>query len=343
MMRKKNLIIAVLIVGIFGAFITYYFAKIYYLGNIKKEGYLLIYHNSNSQEVIKNIIPYLKNVEDFQKVAKEQNLEKNIKPGRYQLSFGEGNLRLVKRIMSGRQTPNTFRIKDFGSVYQMVGRITKKTEIDSTQFVKRLDEIAKSEGLENAEDLKFYFLMDTYDFYWTVTPEYFFKTFKTQYEQFWNEERIQKERELGLSRNEIYTLASIVLKESGGKKDEQRRIAGLYLNRLKNGKKLQSDPTVIYAVNLSNNFHNIIKRVYFKDLEINSPYNTYRYKGLPPSPICIVDKSSLDAVLNAEKNNYLFMCADPQHKGFHKFTADEQEHMQNAKEYREWLNENKIK
>lgn len=342
-MKRKNIVIIILVLSVLVGGISYYFAKIYYLGNVKKEGYLLIYHDSKVQEVMKNLLPYLKNVEDFQKVAKQQNFEKNIKPGRYHLSFGQGNFRLVKNIVLGRQTPNTFRIKDFGSVYQMIGRITKKTEIDSVEFVQKLDEIAQKEGLKNAEGLKFYFLMDTYDFYWTVTPEYFFKTFKSQYEHFWNTERIQKQKKIGLSRNEIYTLASIVLKESGGMRDEQTRIAGLYLNRLRKGKKLQSDPTVIYAVNLSNNFHTIIKRVYFKDLEINSPYNTYRYKGLPPSPICIVDKNSLDAVLNAEENNYLFMCADPHHKGFHKFTADEQEHMQNAKEYREWLNENKIK
>ncbi|MGS0749262.1 endolytic transglycosylase MltG [Halpernia sp. GG3] len=154
---------------------------------------------------------------------------------------------------------------------------------------------------------------------------------------------VEKEKNSGLTRNQIYALASIVFKESGDKPDEMKTIAGLYLNRYHKGMKLQSDPTVIYAVNKASNYSKKIKRVYFKDLKQDSPYNTYANLGLPPGPICMVDKKSVDAVLNAQKNNFIYMCADPERFGFHKFTDDPAQHAINAKAYQEWLNARQIK
>jgi hypothetical protein len=225
----------------------------------------------------------------------------------------------------------------------MIGRVARKTQVDSLVFVTVFDRIAQEKGLTSAEDLKIYFFSDTYQFYWTVTPEEFFKKFEKDYNEFWTEERKAKEQKLGLTREQIYALASIVQKESGGKEDEQKIIAGLYLNRYEKGMKLQSDPTVIYAINKEHNFTKQIKRIYNKDLKHPSPYNTYANAGVPPGPICMVNKAVVDNVLNAEKNNYIFMCADPEKLGYHKFTDSDIEHAKNAKAYHEWLNKNKIK
>ncbi len=339
---KKTIAIIVLAVALIGGYFAYTFLKKYKLNNVAKEGYVYIPTGASFNQVLDSISPFLKDKKAFEEVALQKDLDKKIKPGRYKIESGTGNNRLVNMIKAGNQTEDTFRIGDFGTVYQMIGRVSRKTEADSLAFINSFNKIAKEKGLSSAEDLKPYFFSDTYQFYWTVKPEDFFKKFETDYNQFWTEERIDKEKKLGLSRNQIYALASIVYKESGGKPDEQKTIAGLYLNRYKKGMKLQSDPTVIYAITEQENFKKEIKRVLYKYLSTPSPYNTYANAGIPPGPICVVDKSSVDAVLNAENHNYIFMCADPNKLGYHKFTASDTEHAKNAKAYQEWLNAKQI-
>ena len=339
----KKIIFGLAVLGVLGGFFAYPFYKKYKGNNVSQSGFIIIPRGASLEQVLDSISPYLSNVESFQEVAISKHLEDNIKAGRYKIQQGEGNNSLVNMIKAGRQAEDIFRIKDFDDVYQMVGRVSRKTESDSLNFVQSLNRIAKEKGLNSAEDLKPFFFADTYHFYWTTTPEEFFNRFEKEYSEFWNEERIAKEKALGLSRNQIYALASIIQKESGGKEDEQRTIAGLYLNRYKKGMKLQSDPTVIYAINKDFQFKKNIKRIYHKDLSHPSPYNTYAHAGIPPGPICVVNKSSIDNVLNAEKNNYIFMCADPKRIGYHKFTHSDKEHVANAKAYHDWLNRNKIK
>ena len=341
-MKKIILIIAILLFA-FGGYFGFKFYKKHKGDNVAKSGFILIPRNADFEQVLDSIKPYLKDNESFKSIALEKNLDKSIKAGRYRIETGSSNSKLVNMIKAGLQTEDTFRIKDFDDVYQMIGRVSRKTEKDSLDFVQAFDKIALSKGLASAEDLKIYFFSDTYNFYWTVTPEEFFKKFENDYNKFWNAERQAKEKKLRLSRNEIYALASIVQKESGGKKDEQKTIAGLYLNRYKKGMKLQSDPTVIYAINKEHNFSKNIKRIYHKDLRHPSPYNTYANAGIPPGPICMVNKSSIDNVLDAENNDFIFMCADPERLGYHKFTNSDIEHAKNAKAYHEWLNKNKIK
>lgn len=341
-MKKSILIIFVVVIVILGFFGIRFYNK--YIGNnVEKEGFVLIPHNAKPQQILDSISPLIKNKDYFTSIAEDKNLSGNFKPGRFELKSGMNNREIVNMIIAGNQTPNSFRIKDFDDVYQMIGRVSKKTEIDSTKFANQLNEIAVNKGYKNAEDLKKYFFNNTYDFFWTVTPKEFFEKFNNDYKDFWTAERISKEKQSGLSRDQIYALASIVYKESGGKPDEQKTIAGLYLNRYKKGMKLQSDPTVIYAVKQASGFHRVIKRVYYKDLKTPSPYNTYANKGIPPGPICIVDKNSLNAVLDAESNKYIFMCADPARFGYHKFTDNDAEHARNAKAYQDWLNKKDIK
>lgn len=342
---KKNAVFAViaLLILLVGGFFGYRYFKKYKSGNVAKEGYILIPTGAKFSQVLDSISPYLKNKENFKEVALDKNLDKFISPGRYRIKSGTDNTDLVNMIKAGNQTENTFRIGDFNDVYQMVGKVSRKTEADSLSFVNEFNKIAKQKGLNDAEDLKKYFFSDTYQFFWTVKPKEFFNKFEKDYNEFWTADRVAKEKALNLSRNEIYALASIVFKESGGKTDEQKTIAGLYLNRVRKGMKLQSDPTVIYAVNKDTNFTQQIRRVLYKYLSHPSPYNTYLNAGIPPGPICVVDKSSVDAVLNAEHNNYIFMCADPAKFGYHKFTDNPAEHAVNAKAYQDWLNSKNIK
>lgn len=341
-MKKAILIIFLLILAVAG-FFGFKFYKKYYGSNVAKEGYVLIPHGANLKQILDSASQYIDNKESFEEVAKDKNMDNYFKPGRYHFQKGASNTSLVNMIKAGNQTANSFRIGDFGDVYQMLGKVSRKTELDSLKFVNDLNKIASQKGYKNAEDLKKYFFIDTYQFFWTVTPQEFFTKFDDQYQKFWNDERKSKEQQSGLTRDQIYALASIVYKESGGKPDEMKTIAGLYLNRYKKDMKLQSDPTVIYAINKQTNFKEPIKRVFYKHLTIPSPYNTYANKGIPPGPICVVDKNSVDAVLNAENNNYIFMCADPARLGYHKFTASAEEHAVNAKAYQEWLNSKNIK
>ncbi|RRQ45435.1 endolytic transglycosylase MltG [Chryseobacterium sp. SC28] len=341
-MKKIILILFVIAIVILGFFGIRFYNK--YIGNnVAKEGFVLIPHRAAAQQILDSISPYIKNKDYFKSVAEEKKLSQNYRAGRYEMKSGMSNREIVNMILAGNQTPNSFRIKDFDDVYQMLGRVTKKTEIDSATFANELNKIAIRKGYKNAEDLKKYFFNNTYEFFWTVTPTEFFEKFETEYKNFWTAERIEKEKRSGLTRDQIYALASIVYRESGGKPDEQKTIAGLYLNRYRKGMKLQSDPTVIYAINKASNFSRKIKRLYYKDLTIESPYNTYANKGIPPGPICIVDKSSLNAVLDADDHHYIFMCADPEKPGYHKFTDNAAEHALNAKAYQEWLDRKEIK
>ena len=345
-MKKYSGLISIIVFLLFvvGSFFGYKYYKKYYGNNVEKEGYVLIPHAANFNSILDSISPYLKNKENFKEVAQSKKLSQFFNAGRYKIKSGTSNTDLVNMIKAGNQTENTFRIGDFFTVYQMIGKVSKKTELDSLRFATDLNKIATDKGLNNAEDLKKYFFIDTYNFFWTVTPKDFFKKFENEYNSFWTAEKKSKEETSGLSRDQIYALASLVYKETGGKPDEMKTVAGLYLNRYRKGMKLQSDPTVIYAVSKANNFQGeTLKRVFFKHLREPSPYNTYFSAGIPPGPICVVDKNSVDAVLNAESNNFIYMCANPAKFGFHKFTASADEHAVNAKIYQDWLNSKNIK
>ena len=343
---KKSGIVLIIVFLIFavGSFFGYQYYQKYYGNNVEKEGYVLIPHSANFNSILDSISPYLNNKEQFAEVAKSKSMDKYFSAGRYRIKSGTNNTDLVNMIKAGNQTENTFRIGDFFTVYQMIGKVALKTELDSLRFATDLNKIAETKGLPNAEGLKKYFFIDSYNFFWTVTPEDFFKKFEGEYDSFWTAERKAKEQSLGLSRDQIYALASLVFKETGGKPDEMKTVAGLYLNRHRKGMKLQSDPTVIYAVSKANNFQGPpLKRVFYKHLREPSPYNTYYSAGIPPGPICMVDKNSVDAVLNAESNDFIYMCADPKRLGLHNFTASAAEHAVNAKEYQNWLNSKNIK
>jgi len=183
-----------------------------------------------------------------------------------------------------------------------------------------------------------FFMPNTYECYSDITPEQFVQKLADSYKSFWNESRSQKATDLGLSQSEVTILASIVYEEQKVKFDEQAKIAGLYINRLKNGWKLQADPTVKYAVG---DF--TLRRVLYKHLEVDSPYNTYKYGGLPPGPISIPELQTIDAVLNYEAHDYFYMCAKPEYTGYHNFSKTLHQHNVYAGEYQKWLKQQNIK
>src|SRR5699024_1911088 len=182
------------------------------------------------------------------------------------------------------------------------------------------------------------YIPNTYEFYWNTSAEGFRDRMKTEYEKFWTENRVEKAQKLNLSKEEVISLAAIVQKETA-MADERPRVAGVYLNRLKIGMLLQADPTVIYAIKRNtNDFDQVIKRVLYVDLETDSPYNTYKYPGIPPGPIAMPDISSIDAVLNPENHSYLYFVADVENFGYHKFAKTLAQHNINKQDYIRWLN-----
>tara|TARA_B100000035_G_scaffold232983_1_gene201223 strand:+ start:12 stop:581 length:570 start_codon:yes stop_codon:yes gene_type:complete len=182
------------------------------------------------------------------------------------------------------------------------------------------------------------FIPNSYEVYWNIEPEDFRDKMLTEYNRFWNQDRTKKAEQIGLSRLEVISLASIVQKESI-KVDERPTIAGVYINRLKKRMRLQADPTVIYSIkDYYKNFDTIIRRVLYRDLRLKSRYNTYRINGLPPGPIAMPDISAIDAVLNYEKHNYIFFVADPYNRGYHLFARNLSEHNRNKRVYTRWLN-----
>mgnify|MGYP003689776929 FL=1 len=200
------------------------------------------------------------------------------------------------------------------------------------------DEKFLKENGFNKENILSIFIPNSYEVYWNVEPNQLRDKMFSEYQKFWNDNRIQKAKKIGWSKLEVTNLASIVQKESI-KIDERPTIAGVYINRLNKRMRLQADPTVIYSIkDYYKNFDTIIRRVLYRDLRLKSRYNTYRINGLPPGPIAMPDISAIDAVLNYEKHNYIFFVADPYNRGYHLFARNLTEHNRNKKVYTRWLN-----
>jgi len=187
------------------------------------------------------------------------------------------------------------------------------------------------------------YIPNKYEFFWNTSAEEFRSRMKKEYDRFWTDTRLQRAEEIGLTPAQVITMASIVQKETA-KVDERPRVAGVYMNRYKNGWKLDADPTVIYAIKeKTQNFDTIIKRVLYKDLELDSPYNTYKYATIPPGPISMPDISSIEAVLNYEDHDYFYFVANVENFGYHKFAKTLAQHNRNKQEYIRWINKKGIK
>ncbi|MBP6551542.1 MAG: endolytic transglycosylase MltG [Flavobacterium sp.] len=303
----------------------------------QSEVFVFVPTGSTYEDVKKILEPFVENLNRFEMVANKRSYPENVKPGRFLLTKGMSSYELVKAMRSNVPVKLAFnnqeRLENFAQ------RVSSQIEPDSLTLVNTFkDSIFLKENGFNEENVFVMFIPNTYEVYWNITAEKFRDKMIKEYHNFWNDERIAKAKKQGLTPVEATILASIVHKESV-KKDERPRIAGVYLNRLRLEMPLQADPTVIYAIKKKDNdFDQVIKRVFYNDLFLNSPYNTYKVVGLPPGPIAMPDITALDAVLNPEKHDFIYFCASVDRFGYHEFAVTLAEHNVNAKKYADWIN-----
>ena len=307
-----------------------------------KEVYVYIPTDSKYEDVKKIIAPYVENMNRFEMVANKRDYPENVKPGRFLFTKGMSSYELVKTLRINVPVKLAFNNQE--RLENFAGRVGSQIEADSLSLLASFkDSIFLKENGFTEENVLAMFIPNTYETYWNTSAEKFRDKMIKEYRNFWNKERVAKAAKQGLTPIEATILASIVHKESV-KKDERPRIAGVYLNRLRAQMPLQADPTVIYAIKKkSNDFDQVIKRVFYNDLTMSSPYNTYVNIGLPPGPIAMPDITALEAVLNPEKNNFIYFCASVDRFGYHEFAATLEEHNKNAKKYSDWINSQGVK
>ncbi|WP_366184616.1 endolytic transglycosylase MltG [Flavobacterium ovatum] len=308
----------------------------------ENEVYIHIPTNANYKTAKAIIATYVENMDHFEMVANKRNYPANVKAGRFLFTKGMNSYELVKTLFLNVPVKLAFNNQE--RLENFAGRVSSQIEADSISLLKTIkDSVFMKENGFNEETVFAMFIPNTYEFYWNTSAVKFRDKMIKEYRKFWTDERIAKAKQQGLTPVEATILASIVHKESV-KKDERPRIAGVYLNRLKLGMPLQADPTVIYAIKKnSNDFDQVIKRVFYNDLRMSSPYNTYVNVGLPPGPIAMPDITAMEAVLNPEKHDYIFFCASVERFGYHEFAATLSEHNQNAKKYSNWINSQGVK
>lgn len=279
----------------------------------------------------------LRSRKSFLVTARLKSFGKTVKPGSYVIEPGLSNNSLVNMLRSGLQTPVNVTFNNIRTLDELAGKIGRQIEADSASLASFFnDETNFSPDGFDRNTLISVFIPDTYHLYWSVDARGFYRRMLKEYRDFWNDERTALAASKGLTPAEASVLASIV-DEEASKEDEKPRIAGLYINRLRLGMPLQADPTVKFAVN---DFS--LRRILNKHLEVDSPYNTYKYTGLPPGPIRCPSRSGLESVLNAEEHEYLFMVAKPDRSGYHHFSRTLAEHNSYAAVYRRELNRRRI-
>lgn len=310
-----------------------------FMENVKSEKAFIIREGTNFDQII-NLLEendIVLNYKAFKWVSKKKNYANLIKPGRYLFKKGMNTNQMVNMLRAGEQAPLNVTFNNIRFKEELAGKISHYIQADSLSLLMLFDDYAKIESYGfTPETYKAMFIPNTYRFYWTTTANQFADRMKQEYDRFWNSVRKEKAEKLDLTPVQVATLASIVQEETA-KTDEMERIAGVYMNRLKRGMLLQADPTVKYA---AGDF--TLRRVLNVHLEIDSPYNTYKYAGLPPAPINFPEVTAIDAVLNFEKHDFLYMVAREDFSGYHNFSRTLAEHNRNAAKYHQALNNMKI-
>jgi UPF0755 protein len=339
-MKKKYKILAGAFVGLAVCSISaiFYIYQLFSTPNIlveKENRTLFIPPNATFKQVVDSLDKYemINDRVSFMFVAKLLGYqEKTPKEGRYILKKNMSNLVAIRKLRAGSQdavkvTFNNVRLKK-----DLAGKIVRNLSLDSLEILKMLNSpaIATKYGFDTTT-IMCMFLPNTYEMYWNTTPDKLFDRMSLEYKNYWTQERKDKASKINFTPLQVSILASIVEAETK-KKDEAKTVAGLYVNRLNQNEPLQADPTVVFAIG---DFAK--KRILFKDLEFESPYNTYRHTGLPPGPINLPTLNSLEAVLNYEKHKYIFMCAKEDFSGYHAFAETYEDHLKNAERYRNAL------
>ena len=281
---------------------------------------------------------YLKNSELFTSLASAMKYPENMKPGKYEIKPDMSYWDAIRMFRSGAQVPINLTFNNIRLKKDFAERIGTQLMFDSAVLLEKLNDetVCQSLGLDTTTILTL-FIPNTYEMYWTVSVDKFLERMKNEHTRFWNTERLAKAQSINLTPAEVCILASIVEEETAVRA-EFPVVAGLYLNRLKKGMLLQADPTVKFAVG-----DVTLRRILFKHLEVESPYNTYRNPGLTPGPIRVPSIHTIDGVLNYQKHSYLYMCAKEDFSGTHNFAVTLREHNENARKYQSALNRNNIR
>lgn len=342
---KKILIYVSLIVVVAASVYGYIIYRNIFSPNTKfaeKEVFVYIPTEADYNQVLQIITPYVKDLDLFKMTAEKKSYVTNVKSGRFLFKKDMNNNQMIVALRNNIPLNLAFnnqeRLEDFA------GRIGSQIEADGASLIQSFtDEKFLKEQNMTRENVLSLFIPNSYEFFWNTSADKFRDRMAKEYRKFWTPERLEKAKAQNLTPLEVNTLASIVHKETV-KSDERPRVAGVYLNRLNRGIKLEADPTVIFAVKKkANDFTLEIKRVLYKDLETDSPYNTYKYEGLPPGPIAMPDVTALDAVLNPEKHNYIFFCASVTNFGYHEFAVTAAQHEVNRQKYVAWISKQGIK
>lgn len=346
-MYIKRILLIIALLGLVGlAGFSFYIYKVIFDANTAfNEQTVDVYIPTGADYTMvkERLSPLLKDEDKFDLVAQKKGYTQNVKAGRFILKRGMSNNDIVNTLRS-RNEPVWVTFNNQERLEDLAGRVAAQIEPDSVALLKAMKDSSflKQHNFGNQTALSMY-IPNKYQFFWNTSAEDFRERMKTEYDKFWNVERIKRAKEIGLTPHEVMVLASIVQKETA-KVDERKRVAGVYMNRIQKGWKLEADPTVIYALkDESQNFDTIIKRVLYKDLKIESPYNTYLYRHLPPGPITMPDITSIDAVLEYEDHDYFYFVADVQNFGYHKFAKTLSQHNANKREYVRWINQQRIK
>lgn len=341
-MKKKQILYYLLLIGIL-AVVAGFIAYRSIFGTAiqpKTENQILLIPTGSTYDQVLDTIEanlLVKNLRLLDWIAKKKNYPDLIKPGRYLINGGLTYNGLINLLRSGRQSPVNITFNNVRTLNQIAGKIGKYIEADSSQIIAFLsDESNYTPDGFKKETIIALFIPDTYEVYWNTDAGDLYLRMLKEYKRFWNDKRLAKSKDLGLNQVEVAILASIIDDEVV-KAEEKPRIAGVYLNRLKRGIPLQACPTIKFALN---DF--TITRVLYKHLEFESPYNTYKYSGFPPGPIGCPSVEGIEAVLNAEKHDYLFFAAKADFSGYHNFSRTLSEHNRYAAIYQKELDKRKI-
>jgi|TARA_B100000676_G_scaffold27235_1_gene25113 UPF0755 protein len=340
-MSKKKILIPLIIFSTILTTGSVYTYQMLYSPNFlinADDKFIIIEENTDFNELIKKLEDdtLINDILSFSFLSKLMEYQENIKIGAYKVKMNMSNYEMITMLRSGNQTPIKLTFTYARKIEDLAEKITTKLKMSKDDLLNYLNENINNYSGFKKTDIISIFLPDTYEVYWNISPEKLTNKMYSEYKKFWNEERLSKLDKINLNQKEAIVLASIVASESR-MLDEADRIAGLYINRLNRNMRLQADPTLIFA---ANDF--TIRRVLNKHKKIKSPYNTYIHRGLPPGPIRLASKKYIDAVLNYEKHNYIYMCAKEDFSGYHAFATNLSDHNRNAKKFQIALNMRKI-
>jgi len=336
-----TLLIITAIISVVSVF--YYTLKKIYLPNViisnQSEKYLYIPTGSNFDDVCRILYQhhFIINLSSFEWLAEKKNYTGHIKPGKYKLKNRMNNNELIRFLRSGKQEPVKLSLNNIRTLNQLAGTVGHHIEADSASILQILNDpiILNSIGFDRKNILAM-IIPNTYEFNWNTNAVGFIKRMSREFHKFWDPERLENSKKTGLTPVQVMILASIIHEETNNS-SEYPTIAGVYINRLKREMPLQADPTIKFV---AGDFS--LKRILHKYIEINSPFNTYLNKGLPPGPISMPSLKAIEGVLHYEKHNYLYFCAKSDSSGNHVFAKTLIQHNQNAKEYQKWLDKRKI-